>query len=167
MTAASAGSAVQAACFAVREKLFRYARGLDASPLANASLEHVTFADGRIVLTSDPTRAVTFADAMRAGGVDRIAENGKGGPGMVRFVVNAMITGAPRASYSHSAIFAEVKIDEELGVIRVTRIVNAVAAGRILNLEDGAQPDPRRCRVRDRHGARQRSPCWTIGSAAS
>ncbi|MGA9549849.1 MAG: molybdopterin cofactor-binding domain-containing protein, partial [Rhodomicrobium sp.] len=27
----------------------------------------------------------------------------------------------------------EVKVDEELGVIRVTRVVNAVAAGRILN----------------------------------
>ena len=36
-------------------------------------------------------------------------------------------------AYTHSAIFAEVKVDEELGVIRVTRIVNAVAAGRILN----------------------------------
>ena len=34
---------------------------------------------------------------------------------------------------THSAIFAEVKVDEELGVIRVTRVVNAVAAGRILN----------------------------------
>jgi xanthine dehydrogenase YagR molybdenum-binding subunit len=30
-------------------------------------------------------------------------------------------------------VFAEVKIDEQLGVIRVTRMVNAVAAGRILN----------------------------------
>jgi xanthine dehydrogenase YagR molybdenum-binding subunit len=124
---------VQAACFAVRERLFRYARGLEASPLANASLEHVTFADGRIVLMSDPTRAVTFAEAMRAGGVDRIEGDGKGGPGMIRFVVNAIITGVPHASYSHSAIFAEVKIDEELGVIRVTRIVDVVAAGRILN----------------------------------
>jgi xanthine dehydrogenase YagR molybdenum-binding subunit len=37
------------------------------------------------------------------------------------------------ARNTHSAIFAEVKIDEELGVIRVTRVVNAVAAGRILN----------------------------------
>lgn len=37
------------------------------------------------------------------------------------------------ASYTHSAVFAEVRIDEELGQIRVTRIVNAVAAGRILN----------------------------------
>jgi xanthine dehydrogenase YagR molybdenum-binding subunit len=33
----------------------------------------------------------------------------------------------------HSALFAEVKVDEQLSVIRVTRIVSAVAAGRILN----------------------------------
>ena len=37
------------------------------------------------------------------------------------------------ASNTHSAVFAEVKVDEELGVIRVTRVVSAVAAGRILN----------------------------------
>ena len=37
------------------------------------------------------------------------------------------------AHCTHSAVFAEVKIDEQLGVIRVTRVVNAVAAGRILN----------------------------------
>src|SRR6202007_1357206 len=30
-------------------------------------------------------------------------------------------------------VFAEVKIDEQIGVARVTRIVNAVATGRILN----------------------------------
>ena len=39
------------------------------------------------------------------------------------------------SAYTHSAIFAEVRVDEELGVIRVTRIVNAVAAGKILNLK--------------------------------
>ena len=38
-----------------------------------------------------------------------------------------------RARYTHAAIFAEVRLDEELGVVRVTRVVNAVAAGRILN----------------------------------
>jgi xanthine dehydrogenase YagR molybdenum-binding subunit len=37
------------------------------------------------------------------------------------------------AHFTHSAIFAEVRIDEELNVIRVTRVVNAVAASRILN----------------------------------
>jgi len=41
--------------------------------------------------------------------------------------------GRGRCKYSHnthSAVFAEVKIDEQLGVIRVTRVVNAVAAGQ-------------------------------------
>ena len=52
---------------------------------------------------------------------------------MITFVVNNMLIAPPHASYSHSAIFAEVKVDEELGLIRLTRIVNAVAAGRILN----------------------------------
>ena len=37
------------------------------------------------------------------------------------------------ARNTHSAIFAEVKIDEQIGVIRVTRVVSAIAAGRILN----------------------------------
>src|SRR5207302_8139142 len=34
---------------------------------------------------------------------------------------------------THSAVVAEVKVDEQLSVIRVTRIVSAIAAGRILN----------------------------------
>src|SRR5205823_14344088 len=37
------------------------------------------------------------------------------------------------ATYAHSAIFAEVKVDEDLGTIQVTRIVTAVAGGRIIN----------------------------------
>ncbi len=37
------------------------------------------------------------------------------------------------ARNTHAAVFAEVKIDAQLGVIRVTRIVSAIAAGRILN----------------------------------
>ena len=37
------------------------------------------------------------------------------------------------AHNTHSAVFAEVRLDEELGMLRVTRVVNAVAAGRILN----------------------------------
>ncbi len=40
---------------------------------------------------------------------------------------------AKYAAYTHSAIFVEVKVDEDLGVVRVTRVVNAVAAAKILN----------------------------------
>ena len=38
-----------------------------------------------------------------------------------------------RAHNTHSAVFVEVKVDEQLGVVRVTRVVSAIAAGRILN----------------------------------
>ncbi|MBF9266499.1 xanthine dehydrogenase family protein molybdopterin-binding subunit, partial [Paracidovorax cattleyae] len=34
---------------------------------------------------------------------------------------------------THSAVFCEVKVDEELGTVRVTRVVSAIAAGRILS----------------------------------
>ncbi|MFT8243280.1 xanthine dehydrogenase family protein molybdopterin-binding subunit [Roseomonas sp. BN140053] len=124
-TAASAGSAVQAACYAVREKLFGYARWMENSPLANADLDHVIFVRGGIALTADPTRFVSIPDAMRAGGVKRIE--------IEETVSPSTITQARYSAYTHSAIFAEVRVDEELGVVRVTRIVDAVAAGRILN----------------------------------
>jgi xanthine dehydrogenase YagR molybdenum-binding subunit len=124
-TAASAGSAVQAACLAVREKLFKYARQIEDSPLANASVEQVTFADGRIFMTNDPTAGVAYSEAMQAGGVDRIEEEENASPGI--------LTSLRHSGYSHSAVFVEVKVDEELGRIRVTRVVNAVAAGTILN----------------------------------
>ena len=35
--------------------------------------------------------------------------------------------------YSHGAVFAEVKVDPDLGQIRTTRLVGAFAAGRIIN----------------------------------
>jgi xanthine dehydrogenase YagR molybdenum-binding subunit len=47
--------------------------------------------------------------------------------------VTQLSAGKKVTSATHSAVFAEVRVDEELGVIRVTRIVSAVAAGRILN----------------------------------
>ena len=60
---------------------------------------------------------------MRHGRLDRIE----------RESTNSFKEDNSHARNTHSAIFAEVKVDEELGVIRVTRVVSAVAAGRILN----------------------------------
>jgi xanthine dehydrogenase YagR molybdenum-binding subunit len=33
----------------------------------------------------------------------------------------------------HSAVFCEVRVDEAFGTVRVTRVVSAMAAGRIIN----------------------------------
>ncbi|MBE1188823.1 molybdopterin-dependent oxidoreductase, partial [Escherichia coli] len=37
------------------------------------------------------------------------------------------------ATATHSAVFVEVRIDEALGTLRVSRVVSAVAAGRVIN----------------------------------
>jgi xanthine dehydrogenase YagR molybdenum-binding subunit len=124
-TAASAGTAVQIACEDLRKKLLQYARRAEHSPLANADLGRLTVSDGRVALISDPSRALTIGEAMRAAGLDRLEAEATAKP-------DPKIQ-KQYASNTHSAIFAEVKVDEALGVVRVTRIVSAVAAGRILN----------------------------------
>jgi xanthine dehydrogenase YagR molybdenum-binding subunit len=107
----------------VKEQALDLANAAAGSPLAGLTAADVTLSSGRLVSKRDPSRAVSFADAMRRGGVDRIeAERSNGFEQDRKYARN-----------THSAIFAEVKVDEELGVIRVTRVVDAVAAGRILN----------------------------------
>ena len=123
--AASAGSAVQAACLVLKGKLLELARGLDDSPLANAGPDQVECVGGRLRLIADPGRSLGYAELLRAAGRDEVAAEAKAGPDpevQKRYSANA-----------HAAVFAEVRVDEELGVARVTRIVSAVAAGRILN----------------------------------
>jgi xanthine dehydrogenase YagR molybdenum-binding subunit len=120
--AASAGAAVRLACHALGRQLLDAAGKVDSRPLRDATLEDVTFADGRIALKSNPSASVSVTDAMRAAGCS---------------ILEAEETAKPRddekSRNTHSAVFAEVKVDEDLGVVRVTRIVNAVAAGRIIN----------------------------------
>jgi xanthine dehydrogenase YagR molybdenum-binding subunit len=121
--AASVSNAIVTTCDAVRDELLRLARAMPDSPLADATPDDVALMDGKIVSKQDASHAVSIADAMRHGAVDRIEQEKSTGPDEDRSY----------ARNTHSAIFAEVKIDEQLGVVRVTRVVNAVAAGRILN----------------------------------
>ncbi|WP_411035998.1 xanthine dehydrogenase family protein molybdopterin-binding subunit [Shinella sp. BYT-45] len=124
-TAATTGSAVQAAAKAVVKTLLGHAQAMENSPLAEASEEQVEIAEGRLVLESNHQIGIAMADIMGAAGIDSIEEHAKAGPDM--------LTMMRYASYSHSAVFVEVKVDEELGIVRVTRVVSAIAAGRILN----------------------------------
>ena len=124
-TAASSGSAVTVACAQVADKLVGFARKMEGSPLANHGVDQVEFRDGRLVSKTDASRFVTIADAMSAGGVTEIEEVGMFKPDADNQ--------KKYSRYTHSAVFAEVKVDEELGIVRLTRIVVAIAAGKILN----------------------------------
>lgn len=124
-TAASNGSAVQAACEAVKATLFKHARKMANSPLSDADLEDVVFRAGRIARKDDPGRSLSITEIMHAADLDEIVEAGKVSP--------SAIQAKKYISYTHSAVFAEVRVDEELGVVRIPKIVCAAAAGRILN----------------------------------
>jgi xanthine dehydrogenase YagR molybdenum-binding subunit len=123
-TAASVGSAVQAACRRVRARVLAVARSLPGSPLADARPEDVSFAEGRLTSTRDPGRAMSLGDVMRRGRVSVVDEEATTKPEKRR---------EKYALYAHSAVFAEVRVDQDLGTVRVPRVVSAVAGGRILN----------------------------------
>jgi len=121
--AASVAGAIGAAAENVRKELLRFAKKMTDSPLADAKLAEVALSDGKLVSKDDASRAVAVADIMRQAKLDRLEQEAEAGSN----------DDGKRARFAHSAVFAEVRVDEELGIVRVTRIVDAVAAGRILN----------------------------------
>ncbi|WP_299762064.1 xanthine dehydrogenase family protein molybdopterin-binding subunit [uncultured Pontibacter sp.] len=124
-TAASVGSAVKRVCDKVKKSLLKWSRKLPDSPFGLASLEEVIFENGMMKLKSDPSKGLAITDILRQRELNMIEETTTGFPNVLKqrnYALNA-----------HSAVFVEVKVDEAFGTIKVSRVVNAVAAGRILN----------------------------------
>jgi xanthine dehydrogenase YagR molybdenum-binding subunit len=124
-TAASVGSAVKAVCEEVKTKLFEMARKLKDTPFKRAKIKDFTLDHGHLSLLSNPSARLSIIEVMRLSGVNSILETAMSGPD-------------PKAKKTHSfnshaAVFAEVKVDADLGTVIVTRVVCAVAAGKILN----------------------------------
>ena len=127
-TAASVAHAIAATADQIRGELLGLAQKMPDSLLAGLKPDDVVLSDGMIAAKKAAGRSVSLADAMRHGGVDRV-EREK----LVEFAEDTK-----HARNTHSAIFVEVKVDEQLGIVRVTRVVDAVAAGRIINTKTAA-----------------------------
>ncbi|RAU81872.1 xanthine dehydrogenase family protein molybdopterin-binding subunit [Pontibacter arcticus] len=123
-TVSSVGSAVKEVCDKVKQTLFELAKQADNQTFGNATLEDVTFSNGRISLKNDTTKAVAFTTALKQNGGKPIVEE---------LTTKPADKQEKYASYAHSATFVEVKVDEDLGTIKVTRVVSAIAGGRIVN----------------------------------
>jgi xanthine dehydrogenase YagR molybdenum-binding subunit len=123
-TAASVGSAVKAACEKTRDQLVALAKRMNVSFLADAASDDLICANGSICLKSDPTRSVTMVEILRQAKLGAVRGEA---------FVTPPETRRQYSCFLHSAVFAEVHVDEDLGTIQVMRVVNAVAAGRILN----------------------------------
>ncbi len=122
---ASAGLALHNAGEDAIAKLADLAITNPASPLFGAGNVGVVARSGRLHRLDDEARSESYTDILaRSGGAEVV------GTGIM---ARDEATVAAYAMYSHGAVFAEVKIDPDLGQVRVTRLVGAFAAGRIIN----------------------------------
>jgi xanthine dehydrogenase YagR molybdenum-binding subunit len=122
---ATAGSAIDAAAADVITRLAALATGDQRSPLFGAGNTGVIARNGRLIRRDDETRSESFADILDRAGLAEIVGSGSSTADPVAQERYAM--------HAHGAVFAEVKVDPELGQVRVTRLVGAFAAGRIIN----------------------------------
>jgi xanthine dehydrogenase YagR molybdenum-binding subunit len=123
-TAASTGSAVKLAGQALREKILQMAVTDPRSPLHGMGAGEVTIDDGFLVSKNDPSKKESLAALMSRSGMEEIEAKGDAKPGEEK---------DRYSMYAFGAQFAEVRVDADLGEVRVTRMVGAFAAGKILN----------------------------------
>jgi xanthine dehydrogenase YagR molybdenum-binding subunit len=123
-TVASVGSAVHGAALAIGARLLSLAHRDANSPLQGAAVSDVEMLDGRLRLTGDPSRSVRVSEVMRRDGLAEITETFEARPSEER---------EQYATLAHGAQFVEVKVDPDLGTVRVTRAIEVTACGTIIN----------------------------------
>ncbi|WP_050626646.1 xanthine dehydrogenase family protein molybdopterin-binding subunit [Bradyrhizobium viridifuturi] len=122
---ATVGAAIHNAGAAVIAKLAELATSDERSPLFGAGNAGVVARGGRLYRRDDDARSESFAEILARAGVAEVEGSGTGAADAAAQSQYAM--------HAHGAVFAEVKVDPELGQIRATRMVGAFAAGRIIN----------------------------------
>jgi xanthine dehydrogenase YagR molybdenum-binding subunit len=123
-TTASVGSAIMEACQGARDKLIGLAAGDKQSPVGGLPPGQIDMKDGRVFAKDDPSRGETYAQLLSRNGLKELeaTADSKAGEELKKFSMHAF-----------GAVFAEVRVDPDFGTVRVSRIVSAYAAGRILN----------------------------------
>jgi xanthine dehydrogenase YagR molybdenum-binding subunit len=121
---ASVGSAVKLAALDARKNVIALATADTASPLFGAPADAIATHDGRLFLKSDPARGETYAAILGRGQRATVDGHADAAPGdeVKRFAMHAF-----------GAQFAEVRVDPDLGEVRVVRQIGAFASGHILN----------------------------------
>ncbi|NWK43545.1 xanthine dehydrogenase family protein molybdopterin-binding subunit [Ralstonia pickettii] len=124
-SAASVSPAVQAAGTQAREALIAAAVADANSPLHGLAAEEVTVADGFLSARSGAREPVAAVVA-RYGRAIEVTAKVQPGEEKQKF-----------SMHSFGAVFVEVHVDADLGVVRVSRIVGSYGVGRLLNAKTG------------------------------
>jgi xanthine dehydrogenase YagR molybdenum-binding subunit len=146
---AALGSAVHDAGVALVQRFVALVASDPSSPLEGCAIDDVVASDGRLARADDQSRGESYAEILRRHGLDELTADGDSAPphAATGVLVGSLVVsalgqfGRKLVGVSHATVpadafgarFAEVKVDPELGVLRVTRIVSVTDGGRILN----------------------------------
>ena len=123
-TASSVGSAVRGACDRAREAVVSLAVADVRSPLHGLAPEDVEVAAGELHEKAAPGRRDSYGAILARAGKMEVA---------VRYDAKEKPERKERSLHSFGAHFVEVRVDADLGEVRVSRVVGAFACGKILN----------------------------------
>lgn len=127
-TAASTGSAVYLTAQSLKEKLVQMAVSDPGSPLSGVNEGDVVLEKGRLYSRTDPSKGETFQQLLTRKGQPYVEAKAKAEPGDAK---------QEYSMYAFGAQFAEVRVDEDLGQLKVSRMTGCFAAGKVLNAKTG------------------------------
>ena len=146
---AALGSAVHNTCVALVQRFLELLADDPNSPLQGCAIEDVVARDGRLERGDDAARGESYSEILERHGLDELTVDGNSAPSRAEtgvlvgsLVVSRMgrfgrkLVGASHATVPAGAFgarFVEVRVDPELGVLRIARIVSVNDAGRVLN----------------------------------
>jgi CO/xanthine dehydrogenase Mo-binding subunit len=146
---AGLGSAIHNACHKLVQAFLDLAAKEHGSPLSGCTMEQVVCTGGRIIRADDPFTGESYRDILTRHGLEELTADGDSAPprGEMGTQIKSLIVsrhghlarelvGRSRATVPAGAFgarFVEVRVDPDLGLLRVARVVSAIDAGRILN----------------------------------
>jgi xanthine dehydrogenase YagR molybdenum-binding subunit len=147
-TAVSVTSAVMATAELLRKDIVNLAVANAASKLKGRAAAEIVARDGKLFVKGDSSKSEAYADILRRNNKDKMEACATAAP-YAGDSIPAGTNSAPCAPlpsdpeldsnkkkysfHSFGAQFAEVRVDEDTGMIRVTRFASVMDIGRVLN----------------------------------
>jgi xanthine dehydrogenase YagR molybdenum-binding subunit len=146
---AALGSAVHNSCVALVQRFLALVSDDPSSPLQGCTIGDVVASDGRLARGDDASRGESYSEILERHGLDGLTADGDSAPprAATGVLVGSLavsrlgrfgrtLVGASHATVPAGAVgarFAEVRVDLELGELRIARIVSVTDGGRIVN----------------------------------
>jgi xanthine dehydrogenase YagR molybdenum-binding subunit len=149
-TSASIGPAIRAAAIGARNKVLRLCDGDGSSPLHRVQEDGVAARDGRIYRIGDESAGESYAQILRRHNLRMVEEEVKtdvstreGGnqkkkdekKSNAETKKDEQVDRSKYGFHSFGAVFAKVRVDPDLGIVRVTDCAGVMDIGKVLNLK--------------------------------